>query len=141
MRQDGLPVDKVQNAVWLAATQAKWKGREAKPNEMGNNNIIAWTAQMLEEVVEEPKHEDTDEMKQLKDKSQQQVKDLMGKLRGQMVACWTNMWWRTYNGRGNPQALQKHTKEKKFKLRAWGANCWARIFSWLRKYDFQRGKT
>ena len=105
----GLPVDKVLNAVGLAATQAKWKGREAKPNEMGNNSTIAWTAQMLEEVVEELKHEDTDEMKQLKDKSQQQVKDLwkncVSKWR---VACCTNKRWRRSMGpRTKEEAIRR----------------------------------
>ena len=75
-----LPVDKMQNAAVLVATQAKRKGREAKPNEKGNNNITAWTAQMLEEVVEDLKHEETEEMKLWKDLGQEEVKDFMGRI-------------------------------------------------------------
>ena len=75
-----LPVDKVQNASGLVATQAKRNGSEAKPNEKVNNNITACTAQMVEEVVEELKHEDTEEMKQWKDTGQDEVKELMGRI-------------------------------------------------------------
>ena len=103
VRRDGgrrLPVDKVQNAAGLVATQAKRKGREAKPNEKGNNNITAWTAQMLEEVVEELKHEGREEMKQWKDVGQEEVEDLWEELCEQiLMRCWTS---------------HVHTNEKKY---------------------------
>ena len=54
-----------------------------------------------------------------------------------------NTRWRiakreAYRGRGVPSEWRMVRRIKKYQLRKWSEDCWARIFSWFREYNLQR---
>ena len=43
-----------------------------------------------------------------------------------------------YRGRGALLEWRLVRRSKKYRVRKWSENCWARIFSWFREYNLQR---
>ena len=43
-----------------------------------------------------------------------------------------------FRGRGSPLEWRRVPKSKKYKIRKWGEDCWARIFALCREYNLQR---
>ena len=43
-----------------------------------------------------------------------------------------------FKGRGDFLVWSKVRKNKRYKIRKWGEDCWARIFSLFREYNLQR---
>ena len=43
-----------------------------------------------------------------------------------------------FNGRGNPLEWKRVRRSKKYRIRKWGEDCWARLFPLLREYNLQR---
>ena len=45
---------------------------------------------------------------------------------------------RLFRGRGAPLECRRVLKNKKYRIRKWGEDCWARIFYLFREYSLQR---
>ena len=44
----------------------------------------------------------------------------------------------TFRGRGSPLEWKRERRNKKYRIRKWGEDCWARLFSLLGAYHVQR---
>ena len=43
-----------------------------------------------------------------------------------------------YRGRGSPLEWRRVRRSRKYRIRKWGEDCWARIFALFREYNLQR---
>ena len=90
--------------------------------------------------------EDTEEMKEWRELNQSEIDICWKKLAERMEEdvldkCKVEESKRgAFTGRSDPLIWRKVRKNKRYKIRKWVEDCWARVFSWCREYNLQRSQ-
>ena len=113
-------------------------------NPKEKKKVPGWSTGEMKERPNIAVEEDTEEMKRWRSPNQ-----------SEMDLCWKNLAERmeeevldkykveeskkgAFTGRGDPLEWKSVRRNKRFKIRKWREDCWARIFSLFREFFLQR---
>ena len=128
--------DLVVNKLMSQGEQEKYTKEKKK--------VPVWSVEEMKERPNIAVEEDTEEMNRWRSLNQ-----------SEMDLCWKNLAERmeeevldkhkveeskqgTFKGRGNLLEWRRVRRKKRYKIRKWREDCWARFFSFFREYNLQR---
>ena len=88
--------------------------------------------------------EDTEEMRKWRGMSQQEMdqcwNNLTGKMEDEVLGKHKveDSKKKAFTGKGAPLEWKRVRRSKKYRIRIWREDCWARIFALFREYNLQR---
>ena len=110
---------------------------------MQKKKMKGWSTEEMKDKANILVEEDTEEIRKWKGASQEQMdecwKNLAGKIQGEVVGKRTveDSKREAFKGRGAPLEWRRVRRSKKYRIKTWRENCWARIFAMFREYNLQ----
>ena len=105
-------------------------------------NVKKWSTEEMKGKPSSSLEEDTEEMRKWRGMSQDGMdrcwKDLAGRMEEEVLDKYKVEEREALGGRGAPLGWKSVRKNKKYRKRKWGEDCWARVFSLFREYNLQR---